>query len=258
MELSEASDDMDEPGNEFLKRPGGIGIPPPSPPVVAVGGGIKTKAVNLTGEAAVSLPRLQRPGAAKSRDRSNSGNKETLVPDQPTTPGKSSLQAPFAPVVPLSIPPGGPGSGVAAKVAAATDSAAAVKPLLSKEIPPRQADVSREAQLLVAGHESTIEELKKAHAEERAKVEQQFLQELKDLKESLSNQNESSLDSFRKKLATEQLSEEKQLRAQKETFLNKLRLRIKEEGDEEEAKLMEAKQDTIRKLKQQVSHLILL
>lgn len=255
MELSEASDDMDEPGNEFLKRPGGIGIPPPSPPVVAVGGGVKTKGVNLTGEAAVSSPRLQRPGAAKSRDRSNSGNKETLVPDQPTTPGKSSLQAPFAPVVPLSIPSGGPGGGVAAKVAAATDSAAAIKPLLSKEIPPHQ---SREAQLLVAGHESTIEELKKAHAEECTKVEQQFLQELKDLKESLSNQNELSLDSFRKKLAMEQLSEEKQLRTQKETFLNELRLRIKEEGDEEEAKLMEAKQDTIRKLKQQVSHLILL
>lgn len=256
MELSEASDDMDEPGNEFLKRPGGIGIPPPSPPVVAVGGGIKTKGVNLTRETAISSPRLQRPGAAKSRDRSNSNNKETHIPDQPTTPGKSSLQAPFAPLVPLSVPPGGP--GVAAKVAAATaDSATIVKPLLSKETPPQRADGSRETQVLVAGHESTIEELKKAHAEERAKVEQQFAQELKDLKESLSNQNEISLDSFRKKLATEQLSEEKQLRAQKESFLNELRLRIKEEGDEEEAKLMEAKQDTIRKLKQQVSHLIL-
>lgn len=173
MELSEASDDnMDDPGNEFLKRPGGI--PPPSPPVV----------------------------------------------DVATDPG-------------------------------------AVKSLLSKEMPSQRAGANREAQLLVAEHESTIEELKKAHEEERAKVERQFVQELKDLKESLSNQNEISLDSFRKKLATEQLSEEKQLRAQKETFLNELRLRIKEEGDEEEAKLVEAKQDTIRKLKQQVGLSIL-
>lgn len=240
MELSEASDDVDEPGNEFLKRPGGI--PPPSPPVEAVVGGVRTKGVSLTGETATSSPRLQRPGAAKSRDRSNS-NKE--IPDQPTTPGKSSLQAPFAPLAPLSTPVG-PG---AAKMAVATDSA--VVKQLSKETP-QQADVNRESQLLAAERESNIEELKKAHAEERAKVQQQFVQELKDLKESLSDQNEISLDSFRKKLATEQLSEEKKLRAQKETFLNELRLRIKEEGDEEEAKLMEAKQDTIRKLKQQV------
>ncbi len=255
MELSEASDDMDEPGNEFLKRPGGIGIPPPSPPVVAVGGGVKAKGFNLTGETGTSSPRLQRPGAAKSRDRTSSSNKETHVPDQPTmTPGKSSLQAPFSPLVSLSSPVG---PGVAAKGAAATDLAAgAVKPLLSKETPPLHVDVSRKAQMVVADHESTVEELKRAHAEERAKVEQQFVQELKDLKESLSNQNEISLNSFRKKLATEQLSEEKQLRAQKETFLNELRLRIKEEGDEEEAKLMEAKQDTIRKLKQQVNLLI--
>ena len=241
MELSEASDDVDEPGNEFLKRPGGI--PPPSPPVVAVVGGVKTKGVSLTGETATSSPRLQRPGAAKSRDRSNS-NKE--MPDQPATPVKSSLQALFTPLASLSTPVAGPG---AAKVAVATDSAV-VKPL-TKETP-QQADVNREAQLLAAEHESTIEELKKVHAEERAKVQQQFVLELNDLKESLSNQNEISLDSFRKKLATEQLSEEKKLRAQKETFLNELRLRIKEEGDEEEAKLMEAKQDTIRKLKQQV------
>lgn len=240
MELSEASDDMDEAGNEFLRRPGGI--PPPSPPVEPVIGGVKMKGVSLTGETATSSPRLQRPGAAKSRDRTNS-NKE--IPDQPATPGKSSLQAPFTPLAPLSTPVG-PG---VAKVAVATDSTV-VKPL-SKEMP-QQADVNRGAQLLVTEHESTIEELKKAHAEERAKVQQQFVRELKDLKESLSNQNEISLDSFRKKLATEQLSEEKQLRAQEETFLNELRLRIKEEGDEEEAKLVEAKQDTIRKLKQQV------
>ena len=250
MELSEASDGMDEPGNEFLKRPGGI--PPPSPPVVAAGGGLKmNKEVSLTGVTVTSSPRLQRPGAAKFRDRSDS-NKEIHVPDQPTTSGKSSLQAPLTSLVPLSIHAG---PGAAAKVAVATTDLAD-KPL-SKETSPQLADVNREAQLLVAEHESTVEELKKAHAEERAKIQQQFVQELKDLKESLSNQNEISLDSFRKKLAAEQLSEEKQLRTQKETFLNELRLRIKEEGDEEEAKLMEAKQDSIRKLKQQVSLLIL-
>ena len=245
MELSEASDDMDEPGNEFLKRPlGRSGIPPPSPPVAAVVGGVSIKGVNLAGDTATYSPRLQRPGAAKFRDRSDI-NKE--ITEQPTTPGKSSLQAPFSSLAPLSIPVG---LG-AAKLTVAMDSSI-IKPL-SKETP-QQADVNREeAQLLVAEHNKAIEELKKLQAEEHGKVEQQFVKELKDLKESLSNQNEISLDLFRKKLAAEQLSEEKQLRAQKETFFNELRLRIKEEGDEEEAKLMEAKQDTIRKLKQQVS-----
>lgn len=244
MELSEASDDMDEPGKEFLKRPLGPpgGVPPPSPPVGAMVGGVGIKGINLAGETAISSPRLQRPGAAKSRDRSDN-NKE--ITEQPTTPGKSSLQSMSMPLAPLSVPVS-PG---AAKETVGRD-LSVIKPP-SKETS-QQADVNREAQLLVAGHNSAIEELKKLQAEERDKVEQQFVKELKDLKELLSNQNEMSLDSFRKKLAAEQLSEEKQLRAQKETFLNELRLRIKEEGNEEEAKLMEAKQDTIRKLKQQV------
>ena len=246
MELSEASDEAEEAGgNEFLKRPMGPpgSIPPPSPPVAAMVGGVNIKGIRLAGEAAMSSPRLQRPGAAKSRDRSNS-NKE--MSEEPTTPGKSSLQPPFTPLAPLSIPVG----PRAAKVMDATDFST-VKPL--SKVVPQQDGVNREAQLLVAEHNSTIEDLKKSHAEERAKVHRQFVQELKDVKESLSNQNKTSLDSFRKKLAAEQLSEEKQLRAKKETFLSELRLRIKEEGDEEEARLVEAKQDTIRKLKQQVS-----
>lgn len=252
MDLSEGSDDADMAGNEFLKRPTGppIGMPPPSPPIVAVVGGVNLKGVNLAGESPSSSPRFQRPSAAKSRDRSNS-NKGM---EEPTAPVKSSLQ-PITQLAPLSIPVGGvvvPGKiGVTIETGMAKSST--VKPL-SKETS-QQPDASsrvREAQLEME-HNTAIERLKRSHAEELAKLRQQFACELEDLKESLTNQNEINLDSFRKKLAAEQLLDEKQLRTQKETFLSALKSRLKEEGDEEEARLMEAKQDTIRKLKQQVS-----
>lgn len=236
MALSEASDDMDAPETEFLKRPMGPsgGIPPPSPPVVS--------GVNLAGGIAASFPKAQRPGAAKLRDKSsNMGLGKEL-----TSPGTSALELKLSP---FSVPVG-PG---VAKVLNATESS--VSKLLSIDAP-QEADVDKDSQLLVAQHNSVMEDLKKSHAEECAKIQEEYEQELKHLKESLSNDNETNLDTFRKKLAAEQLSEEKKLRTQQETFLIELRARIKEEGDEEEAKLMEVKQDTIRKLKQLVSLLI--
>ena len=236
MEQSEGSDnDADAAANEFLKRPMGlsIGAPPTSLRVSADMGGanIKEKA-KLAGDVPSLSPRLQRPSAAKFRDRSHS-NKEKL--NEPSTPAKSSQQ-----VAPLSI-----------SVAGTAPGNVTMKPHVKGTTP--QSETNRETQLLLTEHAQNIESLEQLHVEELAKLRQHFAQELEDLKKSLVNQNEASLDAFRKKLASEQVSDEKQLRAQKETFLSELRAQIKEEGDEEEAKLVEAQQDAIRKLKQQVS-----
>lgn len=231
MELSEGSDgdEADIAANEFLKRPS-LGIPPPSPPVTAVGfgGGLYVKGSVFGGSVPSGSPRLQRPGAAKSRDKGDGIATSTTL--QPTT---------------KVTHPSMPGNGGGYK----ND-----KPLV-KVISQQQGDANREA--VLEEQVRTIENLKKTHSEEVAKLHQQYAQELEDLKKSLVDQNEISLDSFRKKLAAEQLADEKQLRAQKETFLSELRARIKEEGDDEEAKLVETKQDTIRKLKQQVSGLLM-
>lgn len=232
MEQSEGSDnDADAAANEFLRRPMGpsVGAPPTLLQGSAEMGGANIKGrAKLAGDVPSSSPRLQRPNAAKFRDRSYS-NKEKL--NGPSTPVKSSQQ-----VVPLAG--SAPGN-------------VAMKPHV-KEMTPQSGTI-KETQLLVSEHAQNIESLKQLHVEELAKLRQQFAQELEDLRKSLVNQNEASLDAFRKKLASEQVTNEKQLRAQKETFLSELRARIKEEGDEEEAKLVEAQQNSIRKLKQQVS-----
>ena len=238
MELSEGSDNYEDAAmNEFLKRPIGlsIGIPPPSPPVSAAVGGVNVRGgLNSTaGDVPSSSPRLQRPNAARSRDRSSSSSKDNQ-PNEPTAPMKSSA--------PLSISVGG---------TAPETNVVSIKPLDKGAA--HQSDPNKEAQMLTTQHTQTVESLKKSHEDGLTKLRQQFDRELEDVKKSLVIQNEASLDVFRKKLASEQLSDEKQLRAQKETFLSELRSRLKEEGDEEEAKLMEAKQDAIRKLKQQVS-----
>ena len=241
MEISDASDD-DAAANEFLKRPTGpsSGVPPPSPPVAAVVGGVNARGRSLTGEVAPLSPRFQRPSAAKSRERSNS-NKE--ISDEPATPVKSSQQ-PITKLAPLSISVGDKPHGANVLTA---------QPPVVSTHPQPDTSHGREAELLAAKHASTLESVKRSHAEELTKLRQHFAQELEDLKKSLVDQNEASLDSFRKKLAAEQLSDEKQLKAQKEMFVSELRSRIKEEGDEEEAKLMEAKQDAVRKIKQQVN-----
>ena len=60
-------------------------------------------------------------------------------------------------------------------------------------------------------------------------------------------------EELRKTLASEQLSEEAELKAKKAKFLTDLEAKIKEEEEEEEARLMEGKQDRLRQLKQEVS-----
>lgn len=238
MEQSEGSDNgTDAAANEFLRRPT-VGAPQTSPQVSAAVGEANIKGrAKLAGDVPALSPRLQRPNAAKLRDRSYS-NKEQL--NEPSTPTKSSQPLVTPQVASLSI-----------SVAGATPGNATAKPFV-KEMNP-QSNTNKEAQLLVTEHTRNIESLKQLHVEELAKLRQQFAKELEDIKKSLVNQNEASLDAFRKKLASEQISDEKQLRAQKETYLSELRARIKDEGDEEEAKLVEAQQEAIRKLKQQVS-----
>lgn len=241
MDISEASDE--DEAIEFLKRPAGhsIGIPPPSPPVGAVApiGGVNTRGggnLHVPGEVGVSSPRFTRPTAAKSRDRSDS-NKERS--DQPSSNTVKSMQQPVSKPAPPSI--------------SVSDKAPRTSGMTFAPQVASRADGGGEAQRVAAEHSRTVDKLKESHAQELSKLRHQFAQELEDLKKSLVDQNEVSLDSFRKKLAADQLSEEKRLRAQKEMSLSEMRSRIKEEEADEEARLMEAKQDIIRKLKQQVN-----
>ena len=103
--------------------------------------------------------------------------------------------------------------------------------LVNRKPPAVVASNEAERELLQSEHDSTIVQIKKSHAEQLEKLRQQ--------------------------LASEQLSEEKELRAKMALFLSELKARLQEEKEEEEAKLMEEKQDNLRKLKQQVKVLML-